>query len=601
MSFTGNLEDLAIVDVIQLLHTTRKSGTLCVKGKKGEGQLVFQDGLIISAKHPDSSLRTGDYLVAMNFISQEVLEEALASQKDGGKPLIATLIEQGKIKQEEAYKGLETLVDMTVVEMVRWTKGNFTLDVDTVTVDDEFSYFPDNLVLDTQMVLMDALRIFDEKTRDGEFLEEEAQESETPKPAPLKPATLQVPDEDIALIDEPAPSLDQFEQEPEEEGPDLSLDDLGLSDFDMVEKKIPEVFTALEIFDPSDIHRQIIKKALPDTTMDQQEQLVDFLVEHSSNSQSSPAAQQSRAVVLLSRDELVKHAIMTMCKHDQIMVFIEENEDDLDRAIEQTLTKGLATLIVIDRNEAMDDIGLLTLQQKKIVKYSQVPVIQLASPQDYSFSLQSLKNGVRTVLPKPTSETREKIFVDDYLNFLKAFRIYVDRCFSEQSNQALNMLGQYISNIQNLTEARDISFSLLQAISEIFERTMTLIINQSVLIAERGIGTGGDNNEALKFNIPLTDGSIFKDVVSNGEPFYGIKDDKTLSQYVYSEISAPHSPDFILLPIKNRGRTIALIYGDYGSKEAQPLHLEPLVVLADLASLALENSFYVKQLEKLKK
>jgi len=304
MSFTGNLEDLAIVDVIQLLHTTRKSGTLCVKGPKGEGQLVFQDGLIISAKHPDKSLRTGDYLVAMNFITAETLEEALTSQKDDGKPLIATLIEQGKIKQEEAYKGLETLVDMTVVEMVRWTKGNFTLDVDTVAVDDEFSYFPDNLVLDTQMVLMDALRIFDEKTRDGEFLEDDGHETEEVQEEVQKvqkPEVLEVPDEDIALIDEPMPSSEQFEDEPEEEGPDLSLDDLGLGDFDTVVKVVPDVFTPMEVFDPSDIHRQIIKKALPDTTIGQQEQMVDFLVEHSSNSQTTSGDKQSRALVLLSQ------------------------------------------------------------------------------------------------------------------------------------------------------------------------------------------------------------------------------------------------------------------------------------------------------------
>ena len=46
MSFTGDLEHLSIVDVIQLLHATRKSGTLVVQGRKGESQLVFKDGYI---------------------------------------------------------------------------------------------------------------------------------------------------------------------------------------------------------------------------------------------------------------------------------------------------------------------------------------------------------------------------------------------------------------------------------------------------------------------------------------------------------------------------------------------------------------------------
>ena len=41
MSFDGDLEHLPIVDVIQLLHSTGKSGTLTLKSPKGESQLVF--------------------------------------------------------------------------------------------------------------------------------------------------------------------------------------------------------------------------------------------------------------------------------------------------------------------------------------------------------------------------------------------------------------------------------------------------------------------------------------------------------------------------------------------------------------------------------
>ena len=43
MSFTGDLEQLPIVDVVQLMNSTRKSGILSVEGRKGESQLVFKD------------------------------------------------------------------------------------------------------------------------------------------------------------------------------------------------------------------------------------------------------------------------------------------------------------------------------------------------------------------------------------------------------------------------------------------------------------------------------------------------------------------------------------------------------------------------------
>ena len=74
MSFVGDLEHLPIVDVIQLLHATRKSGTLCLKSAKGESQLVFSDGCIVSANHSNNSVRIGQILVQMNVISPDLLE-----------------------------------------------------------------------------------------------------------------------------------------------------------------------------------------------------------------------------------------------------------------------------------------------------------------------------------------------------------------------------------------------------------------------------------------------------------------------------------------------------------------------------------------------
>src|SRR5512138_3189543 len=106
MSFVGDLEHLPIVDVIQLLHATRKSCTLCLKSSKGESQLVFNDGCIVSANHSNNSVRIGQILVEMNAISREELDESLTEQKKAGAnriPLIAALIESGKIKKEAAF------------------------------------------------------------------------------------------------------------------------------------------------------------------------------------------------------------------------------------------------------------------------------------------------------------------------------------------------------------------------------------------------------------------------------------------------------------------------------------------------------------------
>ena len=65
---------------------------------------------------------------------------------------------------------------MTIVEVLTWTEGTFELDVDTSVISDEYRYIPEKLKLElnlnTQNVLMDALRIYDEKKRDGTLMEE---------------------------------------------------------------------------------------------------------------------------------------------------------------------------------------------------------------------------------------------------------------------------------------------------------------------------------------------------------------------------------------------------------------------------------------------
>ncbi len=148
MSFNGDLEHIPLVDVIQLLHMTGKSGVLHLQNPKGESQLVFRDGFFVSANHLNNSVRIGKVLVDMEAISVETLNQALTEQRNAGKnrkPLIATLIEQGLIDKVTAFKGLEKLIEMTIVEVLTWTSGSFSLDVSDMNISDEYRYFPEKL------------------------------------------------------------------------------------------------------------------------------------------------------------------------------------------------------------------------------------------------------------------------------------------------------------------------------------------------------------------------------------------------------------------------------------------------------------------------
>jgi len=224
MSFSGDLEYLSIVDVIQLLHSTRKTGTLKIVGRKGEISLAFNDGYINGASHYDTGTRTGTILIEAGVISQDDLNRALAIQAQAGpnrRPLIATLLENNLVAKDDAYRGLETLIELSIVEILTWKKGSFALEPDTQQICDEFRYFPEKLQeelnLPTEHVLMDALRIYDEKKRDGLIVDEELHDEE-PAPATAAPGT-----SDLTI----------------------SADDLGLGDLDAIRRKKPTFHEAL--------------------------------------------------------------------------------------------------------------------------------------------------------------------------------------------------------------------------------------------------------------------------------------------------------------------------------------------------------------------
>ncbi|MCF6266266.1 MAG: DUF4388 domain-containing protein [Desulfuromusa sp.] len=599
MPLTGELEHLPIVDVIQLIHSTRKSGTLNVYSRKGEGRLVFNNGYIVSATHSSEKLKIGKILLESHIICQDDLDKALGIQElsgDDRKPLIATLHGHCGLSKDAAFKALETLIEMTVVEMICWTRGIFTLDIDEINVSDDYRYLPKQLQtvsLDTQMVLMDALRIFDEKVHSGEI--EISNE-------PLKENPLEDSDKII----------DQQEQEAdgtEDTGEVLVSEDLlGLADLDKLERKKPYIFKGLEAFDPADIHRQVIENTLPDIPGEGKEKLVKFLSSISTTYQIDEGAfnttAKSQAVIIYTCDEFLQHAIMTVCKKEGILVFVTADRHELDNLIDRALFKYLEPILVfgspVADTEGFSKGAIVDVRSLKMAQYPQISIIQLASPLDFTFSLQSLNDGTRAVFPMPYFSEREETFAEDMINFLNTFQVYIRGCFNEERRQQFAKLRNSLSGLRLLRKAPDISLLVLQFISEIFDRTLTLIVDRTDLIAERSVGIVADKEQGpaapMKFRIPIRKDSIFRDVVESGSSFFGKPEDSSFADLLYPEIGAPTDATILLLPLKSNDRIITITYADFGSHQANQISLDFLEFFVGQAGIAMENALFRKQL-----
>ena len=55
MSLVGNLEDLGLGDIFQIIFLSRRSGVLTIRGKAVEGKIYFKDGMVIAAHSVDAS------------------------------------------------------------------------------------------------------------------------------------------------------------------------------------------------------------------------------------------------------------------------------------------------------------------------------------------------------------------------------------------------------------------------------------------------------------------------------------------------------------------------------------------------------------------
>jgi hypothetical protein len=593
MAFTGDLEHLHIVDIIQLVHTTRKSGIFSVTGNKGESKIVFSNGSIVGANHINDSIRIGTVLVKMGAITIDDLKQALgvmhADKK--GTPLIATLLQMGTLKQEDALKGLKKLVEITILELMGWKKGTFTFDTDTVVFSPEsgasFGGMEQDVALDAQMILMDALRIYDERERDL------ANGKEVP--------SFEVLYADVLPSENPGGTKGARST--------ITADDLGLADIDQLEKKIPRPISEMEAFDPVEIHRQNIKEILAGFSFEEQEVFVSFL-RRSMNCKAAPdavAQQAGKAVVLFSNDKLIRHSVMTLCKEDGIPVFATDDEADLERIVSQCLSAMRMPMVVFDSPAGaaggFPEEKIISLRDRVKGQYSTAPLLQLASPQETNFILQSYHDGVRAVLPKPSKEVRRETYIPDMIKFLGVFKSYVKgfQHRHDATDRYVKGLKDDIKALREITNPSDAALVALAAVAEMFQRAVTFFVRPSELTGERAIGLTSDKSmgptQADRLKIPIAQPSVFREVLEKGQVYYGDNIDEALKG-LFQEIGAPLSPFVLLLPIICDRKVIAIIYGDFGKQEATAVQLDILEILAQQVGIVLEYALFRRQVTK---
>jgi hypothetical protein len=392
-------------------------------------------------------------------------------------------------------------------------------------------------------------------------------------------------------------------------GSAITADVLGLADIERLEKKIPRPVSEMEIFDPVEIHRRDIRKILAGFSSAEQETFVSFL-KKSVARKAAPGAlaqQAGKAVVLFSGDRLIRHSVMTICKEEGVPVFATDDGTDLERTISQCLSAMRMPVVVFDSpvqaEDAFTEKKILSTRTAVMQKHPAVPVIQFASVDDADFFLQSYSDGVRAVFPKPLKEVRRETYTHDTMQFLDTFKSYI-KLFQERVDttaRCVKELKKDIKALREIANPSDAAMVMLAAVAEMFERAVTFLVRPSELAGERAIGVSSEKSmgptPAHGLKIPLSKPSAFREVIEKGLAYYGESGDEALKG-LFQEIGKPLSPAVVLLPLISDQKVIAIVYGDFGQKEASPVQLDILEILAQQAGISLEYALYRRQMTK---
>ena len=133
MSLVGRLEDLALSDIFQILSIGRKTGTLILKGSRGNALIIFKNGLVVRAETDDIDVTLGEDLLNAGFVKDTFFHLASEVKKKlPEKSIPEILYEFGSINRETLEKMTRKRIEKVVCQLLFWQDGDFQFELDDI-------------------------------------------------------------------------------------------------------------------------------------------------------------------------------------------------------------------------------------------------------------------------------------------------------------------------------------------------------------------------------------------------------------------------------------------------------------------------------------
>jgi CheY-like chemotaxis protein len=614
VSLTGNLEDLPLLDIIQIVSFSKKTGHLSILTQAGEGGIVFEDGLVVAAFAAETP------------------------------PLDDSFSQLSPVQRSVVMR---TRIEMALEQLVRLREGQFSFAladepperVGTRDVSLE------RLVtgINAQELLLDLARGLDEDRRhstaavEASFAEvpepEETPVIPAPAPRPAAPAT-----------PPPAPPIAPPPPAPPERAapaPGAGLRGYSADTPPLGVSPIPPV-TAPEVTGFLKDPRTMQPKPSPGETTVR----VPVVTMHAPPAPKAPPAavvpgapEPARTILLVDDEDDVRKFLGGIFAASGYKVV---EAGDPESAVKSGGKLGNEkTPFVLVTDLGMPASGGASFHGgfevvKRLWKMNlRPPVLMMTESLSQALQLRARQMGIKAFVFKPgLSKLNPGQFEAD----LKAFaaKILADilprlaaspQALSprvpkearsaaapgapaaapspaeEELSRDFAFLQRRLSELRQPGNANQIAVLVMKVAREFFERAILFLVKNEEV---RGLGGFGaaPKEESLSLLvrqvvIPLNEPSAFLEAVQSGKPRVGSLTPGKWTNYLIGRIGRFQSGAVALLPLVTHRETIALLFGDNPETGQEFPRLDALEVFIYQAGIALENAFLQKKLQSL--
>ena len=575
MSLVGNLEDLGLGEILQIVSLSRKSGVLTLESTGRTGKVTFLDGQVIRATTSASRVNLGDLLVRRELVDIETLKKALFIQRNSDNPprLGAILAEKFAVSPEQIEEVAKEQIEKIVYSFFTWNEGSFSFDLGEPSVLASGNINPLQFMLDSglnpQWLAMEGSRILDEKVHKGDSLDDEDE----------------------------GPVLDIVELLGEEGAAELELAAMSSAaapaqqgEASSVAPSLTPAFVGKTVYlvDDDQLTAQVIARRLREQRLDVKvfTSAKDFLgaVIKAVAGQEFPLLlvdlimPKVDGTGILGGVEIIQK-VKTDFKDLTLLLMTDHPTPE----VEQKLAKfKLSALIPKPRkNELKDETG-----QQMLTALAET-VFSFAAP------------GLSSVVEADTDVEAGYHFGAELLKEVNDADLQA-RPGKILPTPGIHLLGGMLQELNNPSLGGGTILLVLRFASEVMNRAVIFFIKGEEIIGlgQFGIEAAEETADILirQIKIPTNAQTIFSGVMQQLTPQHASFGDGEWDRYLIEQLGGQKPYDAFVGPILSEGNVVALIYGDNVPKHEAVADTESFEIFLSQAGMAMERALLERRL-----